>query len=264
MSGSFAFKRLIRGCFLLQLLTVFLFSTYSLDNIYFVVIGCRYCNGDVMNRFMKSLALLTLCLCCVACQSAYFAAMEKVGYHKRDILISRVEDAREAQQETKEQFQSALEAFSALTDFDGGDLEDKYNDLKEVLDNSEEKAQLVGERIDAVEDVAEALFDEWNDELDQYTSASMRRSSARQLQDTQSRCKKLITSMRRAEAKIEPVLVPLRDQVLYLKHNLNARAVAALRNELSEVQNDVARLVKELEQAVNEADSFIADLEAQK
>jgi len=217
-----------------------------------------------MNKLVQSLALLVLCLCCVACQSAYFAAMEKVGYHKRDILISRVEDAREAQQETKEQFQSALEAFSALTGFDGGDLEDKYNDLKEVLENSEEKSKQVTERIDAVEDVAEALFDEWNDELDQYSSASMRRSSERQLKETQRRCNTLIASMRRAEAKIEPVLIPLRDQVLYLKHNLNARAVAALRNELSDVQNDVARLVKELEQAVNEADRFIADLEAQK
>jgi predicted nuclease with TOPRIM domain len=217
-----------------------------------------------MNSIVKSFALVMLCFCCVACQSAYFAAMEKVGYHKRDILISRVEDAREAQQEIKEQFQSALEAFSALTDFDGGDLEDKYNDLKDVLERSEEKAQLLGERIDAVEDVAEALFDEWNAELDQYTSVSMRRSSEQQLQDTQRRSKKLITSMRSAEAKIEPVLIPLRDQVLYLKHNLNARAVAALRSELSEVQNDVARLVKELEQAVNEADSFISELEAQQ
>lgn len=217
-----------------------------------------------MNGMMKCLALLVLCLLGVGCQSAYFAAMEKVGYHKRDILISRVEDAREAQQDTKEQFQSALEAFSALTGFDGEDLEDKYNDLSLVLEHSETKASEVHERINAVEDVAEALFDEWQDELDQYSSASLRRSSEKQLYDTQRRCERLVTSMRRAEKKIEPVLTPLRDQVLYLKHNLNARAVAALRNELAEVQGDVARLVKELEKAVDEADRFISDLESQR
>lgn len=194
----------------------------------------------------------------------YFSAMEKVGIHKRDILIDRVEDAREAQQETKEQFQSALEAFSALTGFDGGDLEGRYNDLKEVLDRSEAKADEVHQRINAVEDVADALFDEWQDELELYSSASMRRSSEQQLHDTQRRCAQLVTSMRRAEKKIEPVLTPLRDQVLYLKHNLNARAVAALRNELSDVRNDVARLVQELEKAVDEADRFIADLESQR
>jgi chromosome segregation ATPase len=214
-----------------------------------------------MQRVLKSLVLVFLCIFCFGCQSTYFAAMEKVGYHKRDILISRVEDARAAQQDTKEQFQSALEAFSALTGFNGGDLEDKYNDLKTVLERSEENAVEVHERIGAVEDVAEALFDEWQEELSQYSSASMRRSSEQQLQDTQRRCKTLIASMRRAEAKIEPVLTPLRDQVLYLKHNLNARAVAALRNELSNVQADVSRLVQELENAVDEADRFIAAME---
>ncbi len=217
-----------------------------------------------MSKLMKLALSIFLCMFVFGCQTAYFAAMEKVGYHKRDILIDRVEDAREAQNDAKEQFESALEAFSALTGFDGGDLEDKYNNLKSVLDDSEDKAKRVTNRIDAVEDVATALFDEWEDELGQYSNASMRRSSEKQLRETQRRCKTLITSMRRAEAKIEPVLVPLRDQVLYLKHNLNARAVAALKNELSSVQNDVARLVKELEKAVNEADKFISELEGQQ
>lgn len=213
-------------------------------------------------KISRRIALLGLCLMLVGCQSAYFAAMEKVGYHKRDILIDRVEEARQAQQQTKEQFQSALEAFSALTAFDGGDLEDKYTELKAVLERSEARANEVHERINAVEDVAEALFDEWQDELEQYTSVSMRRSSEQQLRDTRQRCQQLLTSMRRAEQKIDPVLIPLRDQVLYLKHNLNARAVASLRNELTQIQSDVARLVNELERAVDEADRFIAALEA--
>lgn len=218
----------------------------------------------IMRDIRKILVLSMLCLICGGCQSMYFSAMEKVGIHKRDILIDRVEDARQAQQETKEQFQSALEAFSTLTGFDGGDLEDRYNDFKNILDRSEEKADDVHQRINAVEDVAEALFDEWQDELELYSSDSMRRSSEQQLRQTQQRCAQLVSSMRRAEEKIEPVLAPLRDQVLYLKHNLNARAVATLRNELSAMQNDVARLVRELEKAVDEADRFIADLESQQ
>ncbi|MBN2644843.1 MAG: DUF2959 domain-containing protein [Desulfuromonadaceae bacterium] len=205
---------------------------------------------------------LALLFCLAGCQSAYFAAMEKVGIHKRDILIDRVEDARESQQEAKEEFQSALEAFAALTGFDGGELEDRYNELKEVLERSEDKADEVHERINAVEDVAEALFEEWAAELEEYNSPSLRRSSEQQLRDTRNRCDALVRSMRRAEEKITPVLTPLRDQVLYLKHNLNARAVSALRNELRSVETDVASLIKDLEQAVAEADRFIRQLEA--
>jgi outer membrane murein-binding lipoprotein Lpp len=208
-------------------------------------------------------AVVMLALLLGGCQSMYFSAMEKVGIHKRDILISRVEDAREAQQDTKEQFQSALDTFLAVTNYDGGELEETYRELKDVLDRSEARADELGERIDAVEDVAEALFDEWQEELGQYNNASLRRSSEQQLKTTRQRCDQLVKQMRRAEAKIEPVLIPLRDQVLYLKHNLNARAVAALGSELKRVRSDVATLVQELEAAVDEADRFIRTLEEQ-
>ena len=209
------------------------------------------------------LSVLILAALLGGCQSLYFSAMEKVGVHKRDILIDRVEDARESQQETKEQFQSALDAFMAVTNYDGGDLEATYRDLNDVLERSEARADELGERIDAVEDVAEALFEEWQEELEQYHNASLRRSSEQQLKTTRQRCEQLVRQMRRAEAKIEPVLIPLRDQVLYLKHNLNARAVAALSSELRQVRSDVASLVKELESAVDEADAFIRTLEQQ-
>lgn len=216
-----------------------------------------------MNRFRPVLFVLPVLLLGLlsGCQSAYFATMEKFGVHKRDILVERVEQARESQQQAKEQFQSALEAFSALTGFDGGELERRYKTLRDQLQASEEQAAQVRERIVAVEQVAAALFDEWQEELDQYKSASLRRSSEQQLRDTRNRCDLLVRSMRRAEQHIEPVLEPLRDQVLYLKHNLNARAVAALRNELDGIQTDVRRLVRELEQAVDEADRFIRQME---
>ena len=206
---------------------------------------------------------LVLMVLLSGCQSMYFSAMEKVGIHKRDILIDRVEEARESQQETKEQFQSALDAFMAVTNYDGGDLEKTYRDLKSVLERSEERADELTDRIDAVEDVAAALFEEWQDELEQYHNLSLRRSSEKQLKSTRQQCDQLIRQMRRAEAKVEPVLIPLRDQVLYLKHNLNARAVSALSQELHQVRSDVASLLKELEAAVDEADQFIRTLEQQ-
>ncbi|MGC9518797.1 MAG: DUF2959 domain-containing protein [Desulfuromonadaceae bacterium] len=195
------------------------------------------------------------------CQSTYYAAMEKVGIHKREILVDRVEEARTTQEETKEQFQSALEAFSALTDFEGGELEEKYTELKDVLQRSEDKADELHQRIEAIEDVSAALFREWEAELEEYSSASLKRSSARQLEETKERYAELIAAMRRAESKIEPVLEPLRDQVLYLKHNLNARAVAALRHDLSDIRTDVSILIRDLEEAVAEADRFISSME---
>ncbi len=187
--------------------------------------------------------------------------MEKFGIHKREILVDRVEDARDSQKEAKEQFASALEEFSAVLNFNGGTLEEKYQQLNAELETSEEHAEAVRERIDKVEDVAEALFDEWQDELKLYSSDSLRRSSARKLKETRSHYQGLMTAMHRAESKIEPVLTPLRDQVLYLKHNLNAQAIASLQSELGRVEGDVASLIREMEKSILEADAFIVTLE---
>lgn len=195
------------------------------------------------------------------CQSAYYSTMEKLGVHKRDIMVDRVSEARDSQEDAKEQFASALERFSSVLDFQGGTLEEKYKKVKAELDQSEKKARDVHKRIEAVEDVSGALFEEWENELGQYSSATLRQSSKRQLDQTKKQYSKLIAAMKKAESKIDPVLRPLRDQVLYLKHNLNARAISSLQSELVHIETDVTVLIKEMEASIREADSFIRTLE---
>ncbi len=195
------------------------------------------------------------------CQSAYYSTMEKFGFEKRDILVDRVEEARDAQVETKETFRDTLEEFSALIDYDGGDLEQLYDRLRDGLEDSEEAAEGIGSRIESVASVASDLFAEWEEELEQYTRASLRRASADQLDQLRERYEELIAAMRQAESRIEPVLGKFRDQVLFLKHNLNARAVASLDAETRSIQNDVETLIEEMEDAIAEADAFIAAMQ---
>ncbi|WP_417356923.1 DUF2959 domain-containing protein [Gallaecimonas pentaromativorans] len=205
------------------------------------------------------LAFATLLLL-TGCQSAYYATMEKVGIHKRDILSDRVEAAGEAQEEAQQQFKDALEHFRAVVKVDGGDLEDRYDDLSAQYDAAEQSAKNVTERINAVQDVAEALFDEWQDELDQYSSPTLRAASAKTLSDTKARYQRLIKAMRKAEAKMPPVLAKFHDQVLFLKHNLNARAIGSLKGELGSIEQQVSNLVSEMQKAISESERFIQQL----
>ena len=193
----------------------------------------------------------------IACQSAYYSTMESFGIQKREILVDRIEDAKESQEEAKEQFSSALAQFKSVVDFDGGDLEDLYEDLNDELEDSEAQAEEVSDRIESVRDVAKALFKEWEQELEQYKDSNLKARSRRQLDDTQQRYGQLIRAMEKAEARIEPVLSTFRDQVLYLKHNLNARAVASLRTEVDGVQADIDALIAEMERSIDEASAFI-------
>lgn len=195
------------------------------------------------------------------CQSAYYAAMEKVGFEKRDILSSRVKSARDAQQEAKEEIKDALTVFSETVNYSGGKLEAQYKALGGQLEDSEAAAEEVRERVRDVESVAKALFDEWQRELSQYNNADLRRRSEQQLAGTRERYARMISAMKAAEQRLEPALRPLRDQVLFLKHNLNARALASLQGEVAKVDVQVDRLVADIEKAVAEADRFIAAID---
>ncbi len=200
-------------------------------------------------------------LCAAGCQSAYYNALEEFGYHKRDLLVSRVQHAQDSQAAAKEQFKSALEAFQSVVDVDGGELEVRYEQLNAEYERSESRARTVSDRIDAVESVAQALFDEWSAELDQYSDPDLRADSERSLEATQQRYGLLMDAMHRAEDSMAPVLAALRDQVLALKHNLNARAIALLRGERATVEADVAALVAEMEAAIEEAEAFLATVD---
>ena len=218
-------------------------------------------------RWMMIAALAALCptaACRSAYQETYYRAMEEVfGKEKRDLLIDRVDDARDSQEAAREQFASALDEFSAVVGFEGGDLEVAYERLASEFERSEERAEAVSEQIDGVEEVAEALFGEWENELEEYTDPQLQRQSERQLRQTRARYAELLGTMRRAEATMPPVLDTFRDQVLFLKHNLNARAVASLEGTARDLRTEVATLLSEMEESIREADRFIEAMRAE-
>lgn len=211
--------------------------------------------------FSAQAILEALARYCVAqCQKLYFRVVESAGRHKRDILVARVEHARDSLEEAKIQFQTALDRFSQLTRFDGGDLGNVYRQLKIEYDYSNAKARAVQDRIDAVEDVALALFTEWEAELEQYSNRTLRASSRQKLRLTQQHYGQLIAAMRRAEGKIDPVLRVFQDQVLYLKHNLNAQAIASLERELRTMAAGVSGLINAMERSITRANVFVEAL----
>lgn len=203
------------------------------------------------------LLLVPVLLLTAGCQTMYYGTMEKFGIEKRDILVKRVDKAREAQQDAKEQFASALDEFIAVTGYEGGDLEAQYKTLKDEYDESVERAEEVKSRIDDVKDVADSLFAEWNEELGKYTDPNLKRASAQQLKSTQASYKKLITAMDAAEKKIHPVLNAFQDRVLFLKHNLNASAIASLRNQKMSIEKDISALIRDMNTSISEANKFI-------
>ncbi len=206
--------------------------------------------------------VLTAVLFLAGCSSTYYNALEKFGYAKRDLLVERVTKTEQAQTAAKEQFADALDHFLAVTNINGGELQKKYDDLNRELKRSEDRAKEVRDRIAGVQDVADALFREWRDELKQYSSSSLRAQSERELNDTRRRYEELMRLMQRAADRMDPVLATFRDQVLFLKHNLNARALASLDATNRDLQGDIQRLISDMEASIRESEAFIHQMQA--
>ncbi|BCS33820.1 DNA repair ATPase [Luteitalea sp. TBR-22] len=213
--------------------------------------------GPVLLAAALCLAVLPL----AGCDRLYYKAMKKVGFEKRDILVKRVKEARESQARAQQDFKTAMERLKEIVDVEGGDLEATYDRLNKELERSEGRARDVRDRIEGVRGVSKDLFKEWQDELGKYSDRALRAESERELRETRRRTEALIASLERVEKKIDPVLKPLRDRVLFLKHNLNARALGALSKELVAVSRDVDALVADMAKAIGEADAYLATME---
>ena len=195
------------------------------------------------------------------CATAYYGAMEQLGYEKRDLLVERVMDVAKSQEAAKEQFADALEAFRSVVSVDGGDLEKEYDKLSAAYDRSDEKAQKVRDRIKDMKGVSRDLFVEWQKELSEYSDPGLRRTSEKELEATKDRYAVLVQKMDAAADSMDPVLAVVHDRVLFLKHNLNARAIASLGGETDDIEADVSDLIAEMERSIAEADAFIKEMQ---
>ena len=209
-----------------------------------------------MARFCLFLLLVTL----PGCTQLYYKAQEKIGNEKRDILVDRIKKGREDQDKAKEQFKSTMEAFQAATGFKGGQTEEVYKKLKKEYDEAADKTKKVSDRIASIEQVSGDMFGEWDKELTGMGNADLRSKSSVLMKATRRRYTDLIRKMKAVESKAKPVLKAFEDQVLFIKHNLNAEAITSLKSNVVKMDADVQILIRDIETSTKEADAFIASL----
>ncbi len=210
------------------------------------------------------LSLLFLSSCANPVEKAVnkvrYSAWETIGYEKRDLFKREVSHVKDEQEDTQEAFKDALEQLKEVYAFDGGNLEREHKKLSSAYDEAAEEAREVHARIEKVDQVANDLFDEWTEEIGEIKTSDLRRRSSRQLSQTKDRYSDLRRKLLKSEARLEPVLNRLNDQVLFLKHNLNAKAIAGLKAEGTKIEAEISRLMKEMESSNKEAEEFIKTL----
>lgn len=211
-------------------------------------------NFRVMARFIL---MTTVILFLSGCNSVYYKTMEQFGKEKRHILKSDVKDVRQSQTKAQREFKDALTTVKELYGFQGGDLEQFYKRLKTNYEDCESRANQIEKRINTVEEVAADLFKEWDAEIALIQDPEMKSSSLQSYADSKEQYERLQKVMKDSTKGMYPVLAKLRDTVLYLKHNLNAKAVGVMGGEVDSIEQDVEKLIFDMNASVDEAEAFI-------
>ena len=214
-------------------------------------------NDSGVKMITRLIWLSTVFIFISGCSTAYYSAMEKIGKEKRHILIDKVEDVQDSQTKAQEEFKDALTKIKELYSFDGGELETFYDKLKDSYEDCDSRADQIEKRINTVEEVAGDLFAEWEAEITQMNDVNLKNSSRQSLRDSKIKYQKLEKVMNNSTKGMYPVLAKLKDYVLYLKHNLNAKAVGSLSGEVVSIEKDVTRLVNDMTASIKEAENFI-------
>ena len=201
--------------------------------------------------------LFAMVLFITGCNTVYYSAMEKIGKEKRHLLVDNVEDVKESQTKAQEEFTDALTRIKELYAFDGGDLEKFYKRFKDSYDDCDSRARQIEKRVNDVKEVAKDLFVEWEAEIKQIHDVKLKSGSRDSLRDAKAKYARLETVMAASTKKMYPVLAKLNDYVLYLKHNLNAKAIGSLSGEVVSIEKEVAELIEDMTVSVTEAQKFI-------
>lgn len=196
-----------------------------------------------------------------ATKEAKYSAYEMIGVEKRDLFKKEVKKVQSSQEDTGEAFKDALEKLQKIYAFDGGNLERQYRSLNSSYEDAQKEVTSVHSRVKTLETTAEDLFKEWEGEIKEISAADLRAKSSETLRQTRRRYSEFHASLKKSEARMDPVLRRLRDHVLYLKHNLNAKAIAGLQVESGKIQSDIQGLIKDMESSISQAESFAKSLE---
>lgn len=215
-----------------------------------------------MFRRTVFMPLIVLILLFTGCKSTYYKTMRTLGKEKRDILVSRIKDAKKDQDQTKKQLQTTMESFQALTGFKGGSLEKSYKRLNSDYESAASQAGKLHDKIQSIDQVSNDLFKEWQGEINDMDNVKLKSQDLVMLRNAKTRQATYMRAMRSTEDQIAPVLKAFQDQVLFLKHNLNSRAIGSLKTTSAVLQSDVAGLVKSIDASSQEADKLITSLAA--
>ena len=206
-------------------------------------------------------ALLVLLTMLAGCQvSPYYASMERLGVSRGEVLAERVDAARDAQRHSQKALSSALSRLELALSASPSTFSREREALTEALETSRDAQRELAWRLEEADEAAEAVFSQWREELDAYRDDRYRELSEQQLARSRARYAELRDGLGASRDQMQPLTATLDDAALLLKHEENARDMAALGDRVSLMGDEMATLTTRAERIDRETDALVEAL----
>jgi hypothetical protein len=200
--------------------------------------------------------LLPLLWLLVSCQATTSGPDVAAGAPDLMPLLQRVTQARDAFQAAAIQFQQA--GAQLAESIPAGAAQSVSTTTVTEHNDCVQAAVAVSSAIAAVDETANALFQQWQIETAVYTDSQLKAENQSRLTASWQRYAGLLEVLRQSAAQMDPVLAALNTNAQSLQGAATATTVSARSGELAALQNDINALVQQLNNAIARADTFIA------
>ena len=211
-----------------------------------------------MNRGTSARPLAAMLLLAGITGCALFSG-KKGGPAQVDDLAGSVERTYVDSELSKERVRAAVHALQAIveTSYDG-DAVAAFAVFLEAIEASEQQAERLRSSVESMKGAAEPVFKQWNDDLDEFTSAEMRQRSTARLAATRQRYDSIVAAVDPAQAAYDALNKGLRDHALFLSHDLNPASLTAIRDDVRNLANLADDLGKRLDECLLATRAYVS------
>jgi hypothetical protein len=180
--------------------------------------------------------------------TACMSTNEKDSLEEVDNLVARVERIYVESELVRERAREAVDTLHKIVapDFEGDPVA-AYGEFVDAVERSEAQAAVFSDCIDPMKDSAASVFGQWETDINIFTSAVMRARSEERLQETRGRFEEVVASIDPTATSLGEFNAALRDHVLFLEHDFNPAAVAAIGGEVTSLTEHAEVLDTNLE-----------------
>jgi hypothetical protein len=185
-------------------------------------------------------ALLPTLLCLGACAS--FARQDQ-SLRKVDNLVERIERVHLESELSKARMREGLASLAQVADPNmKGDVSIAYADFVKTVEASEKQAKALRAAVEPMKRSAKPFFQQWSDDLQDFTDQKMRKRSRTRLNETRERYEAIVAAVDPALAGYELFNQSMRDNMLFLGNDFNPTSVAMVRGDVRSLTRQAAEL----------------------